>query len=381
LTVRRHGKVEAQLDPTLLTDHCPTYSTPIEEPEEFRAAATFDPSSLPLDLHSDLLKVLAFPDVASKRWVYQQYDQQVQTQTAVVPGAGDAAVLAPRGTSKGIALSLDGNARWTLAHPYRGGLLAVAEAARNVACAGAKPSALTDGLNFGNPQTSRVYWQFDRAVKGIADAAEALGTPVISGNVSFYNESDLGEVPPTPLIGAVGVLDDASQKLSLAPSVPAMLMLLWVPDVDVEQEGLGASAWLSAVHGREEGYPVAPNLAGERRLHSLLVEGATRGTLLSAHDVSDGGLSVTLAEIALGSGLRVEAVLEGAHPFAEVPGLVIVATTDPNEVVELAQRHELEAAEVGRVLTGSGLAIDGVTWSREELFEAYEKTLPRLMER
>ena len=274
LTVTRHGQVEASLDPTLLTDHCPTYSTPKEEPEAFRAAASFDPSKFALNLHDDLLKVLAFPDVASKRWVYQQYDQQVQTQTAVVPGAADAAVLAPRGTKKGVSVALDGNARWVQAHPYRGGLLAVCEAARNVACTGAAPKALTDGLNFGNPQHGRVYWQFDRAVKGIADAAEALGTPVISGNVSFYNESDLGEVPPTPLIGAVGVLEDASNKLTLAPKEPATLVLLSVVEGEPEHDGVGASAWLAAVHDREDGYPVMPNLAGERALYALLAEGA-----------------------------------------------------------------------------------------------------------
>ncbi|RYG23719.1 phosphoribosylformylglycinamidine synthase subunit PurL [bacterium] len=381
LTVRRHGKIEAQLDPTLLTDHCPTYSTPAEEPEEFRRAASFDPSSLASNLKSDLLKVLAFPDVASKRWVYQQYDQQVQTQTAVVPGAGDAAVLAPRGTSKGIALSLDGNARWTLAHPYRGGLLAVCEAARNVACAGAVPKALTDGLNFGNPQTGRVYWQFDRAVKGIADAAEALGTPVISGNVSFYNESDLGEVPPTPLIGAVGVLDSGSSKLGVAPSAPARLVLLSVPGLEIEQQGLGASAWLVAVHGREEGYPVAPDLAAEKRLHGLLAEAASRKAILSAHDVSEGGVAVALAEIALASGLRVEVKLPEVGPFAEVPGTVVVSTEDEFALAALAERYQLKATPIGVLSEGGGLVIDGTEWSQEELFGAYERTLPVLMER
>jgi len=381
LTVRRHGKIEAQLDPTLLTDHCPTYSTPPEEPEEFRRAASFDPSSYALNLHDDLLKVLAFPDITSKRWVYQQYDQQVQTQTAVVPGAGDAAVLAPRGTSKGIALSLDGNARWTLAHPYRGGLLAVAEAARNVACSGAVPKALTDGLNFGNPQTGRVYWQFDRAVKGIADAAEALGTPVISGNVSFYNESELGEVPPTPLIGAVGVLDSASSKLTIAPNGPADLFLISIPGVEIEQQGLGASSWLAAVHDREEGYPVAPDLAGEKRLHAFLSQGAAAGTLGSAHDVSDGGLAVVLAEIALTGGLKVEAKLEGRPAFGEVPGWVVVSSGDQTALNSLGERHDLTVSYLGTAKTGSGLAIDQVSWTVENLKDAYENALSRLMER
>ena len=378
LTVSRHGVVEARLDPTLLTDHCPTYSTPPEEPEEFRRAASFDPSTLACDLHDDLLKVLAFPDVASKRWVYQQYDQQVQTQTAVVPGAADAAVLAPRGTAKGIALSLDGNARWTLAHPYRGGLLAVVEASRNVACTGAQPKALTDGLNFGNPQNGRVYWQFDRAVKGIADAAEALGTPVISGNVSFYNESDLGEVPPTPLIGAIGVLESAAARLTLAPRAASALYLLSIPEVRPDQQGLGASAWLAAVHDREEGYPIAPDLAGERRLQSALVEGAAQETLLSAHDVSEGGLAVALAEIALVSKMRVEASAE-IHPFGEFPGVVVVASDSEAAIVELARRHGLRLDALGHCGEGSGLRFGDVEWTFLAIHDAYERSLLQLM--
>ena len=188
VTVKRHGQIEAQLDPKLLTDHCPVYSSKIEEPAYFKEAANFDPTDLEdKDLHQALLTLLADPNIASKRWVYEQYDQQVQTQTTLVAGAGDAAVLAPRGTKKGLAVKIDGNGLYTYLHPYRGGTLAVVEAARNVACTGARPVAVTDGLNFGNPQEPHVYWQFEQAVKGIADAAKAMGTPVISGNVSFYN--------------------------------------------------------------------------------------------------------------------------------------------------------------------------------------------------
>ena len=380
LTVRRHGKVEARLDPTLLTDHCPTYATEKEEPEAFRVAAAFDASRYEVNLREDLLKVLAFPDVASKRWVYQQYDQQVQTQTAVVPGAADAAVMAPRGTRKGVSLSLDGNARWTLAHPYRGGLLAVCEAARNVACTGATPKALTDGLNFGNPQNGRVYWQFDRAVKGIADAAEALGTPVISGNVSFYNESDLGEVPPTPLIGAVGIIEDARKRLTLAPTKPMDLYLLGIEGIDVE-EGLGTSAWLAAVHESEDGHPAEPDLRGEKSLHAALVEGASSGVLASAHDVSDGGLAVVLAEIALAAGYRVEALAVGLHPFAEIPGHVVVGVEDSEALASLVNPRGLTHLLIGRTVEGSGLAYNEVEWTAEELSDAYEGSLPRIMER
>lgn len=384
LTVRRHGKIEAQLDPKLLTDFCPTYKTVAAEPAEFRRAQEFDPSTLPdVDIEKALPKVLAWPDVASKRWVFQQYDQQVQTQTVLVPGAADAAVLAPRGTTKGVSIALDGNARWTAAHPYRGGLLAVAEAARNVACTGATPRAVTDGLNFGNPQHGRVYWQFDRAVKGIADAAEALGTPVISGNVSFYNESDLGEVPPTPLIGMVGVLDRVDDRLGLAPMEPKgkSLLLISIPEVKVEQQGLGASAWLAAVHSLEDGIPCAPDLAGEKRLQAFLVEGAKTAVLASAHDISEGGLAVAVAEVVINAGTGAAVCFEERHPFAEVPGDVVVSSDDPEAAKTIAKKHGLECRTLGSFNASEGLTIQGTTWSVTKLREAYEGFFPRLMER
>ncbi|MGV3617225.1 MAG: phosphoribosylformylglycinamidine synthase subunit PurL [Fimbriimonas sp.] len=389
VTVTRFGQVEAQVDPKLLTDHCPVYQSKIEEPEYFRKAAAFDPASLPTaDLRGALLTLLAAPDIASKRWVFEQYDQQVQTQTTLSFGRGDAAVLAPRGTPKGLALKIDGNARQTYLHPYRGGLLAVCEAARNVACTGAKPRAATDGLNFGNPTYPHVYWQFERAVRGIADAAEALQTPVISGNVSFYNESDLGEVPPTPLIGVLGILENAVRRLPSAPDRATRLFLLEIPGLALEQAGLGASAYAAYVHGVEDGYPVAPDLAGEARLYSALVEGAEVGTLVSAHDTSEGGLAVALAEISLQSGLDIAVNLEetsAASLFAEIPGRVVVAADSQDAVEALAQRHGLTAALLGSAQAGFGEALfvrsgdRGLGWTREELQNAFEGSIPAVM--
>jgi phosphoribosylformylglycinamidine synthase len=387
VTVTRFGKIEAQVDPKLLTDHCPVYKSTIEEPEYYRQAASFDPSSLPsVDAKSALLTLLAAPDIASKRWVFEQYDQQVQTQTTLSFGRGDAAVLAPRGTKKGLALKIDGNARQTYLHPLRGGLLAVCEAARNVACTGAQPRAATDGLNFGNPTHPHVYWQFERAVRGIADAAEALQTPVISGNVSFYNQSDLGEVPPTPLIGVLGILEDANDRLASAPSAAASLYLLEIPGLAIEQGGLGASAYAAYVHGIEDGYPVAPDLAGESRLYSALVEAAASKAIVSAHDSSEGGLAVALAEIALQSGLRVSASLagEGASAFfGEVPGRVVVAATDSAALTALASKYDLSVTELGSVEAGAGLSLtvagETVELAAEELNTAFEGSIPAAM--
>ncbi|MHB8635320.1 MAG: phosphoribosylformylglycinamidine synthase subunit PurL [Fimbriimonadaceae bacterium] len=335
LVIRRFGKVEADLDPTALTDHCPTYTTEAKEPAEVVRARAFDVASVPeADPVDALLTLLNAPEIASKQWVYRQYDQQVQTQTVLGPGAGDAAVLSPRGTGKGIALSLDGNSRATSLDPFVGGMLCVVEAARNVACTGARPKALTDGLNFGSPENPEVYWQFREAVNGIAQAAEALGTPVVSGNVSFYNRSDLGEIPPTPIIGMVGLLEDVACALPSAPSAPAGLSLALVSArVDrVLHEGLGASAYLAFVHGIEDGRPTPPNLVGEAALCEFLAVAAHARLLASAHDCSEGGIAVTLAEIAIaaGAGLHAEIPEYGfsradAAMFGEVPGRVVVS--------------------------------------------------------
>ena len=379
LTVRRHGKIEAQLNPKHLTDFCPTYTTPIEVPAYHVEAGKFEPSKLPpVDQRQALLTLLSSPDIASKRWVFHQYDSQVQTQTVKTPGAADAAVLAPRGTKKGIALKIDGNARQTYLHPYRGGQLAVVEAARNVACTGAAPVAVTDGLNFGPPTQTHVYWQFSEAVQGIADAAEAMQTPVISGNVSFYNQSDLGEVLPTPLIGMLGVIEDANDAIGIAPSGPAQLVLLSIPGVTDPQDGLGASAYAVFVHGVESGWPAAPDAEGERRLCAALVAGCAERSIVSAHDVSDGGLAVAAAEIALAAGMRVE--IDGvSNLFGEIPGWVLVGTRDVRSVESLAERFELAAKTVGSVVSGAGLRINALQWTSDELREAYDKAIPNAM--
>jgi len=389
VTVRRHGVVEAQVDPKLLTDHCPVYHSKIEEPAYFRAAAQFDAASLPeTDAHSALLRLLASPDVSSKRWVFEQYDQQVQTQTTLAFGEGDAAVLAPRGTAKGVVVKIDGNARQTYMHPYRGGLLAVVEAARNVACTGARPQAVTDGLNFGNPTYPHVYWQFERAVKGIADAAEALRTPVISGNVSFYNESDLGEVPPTPLIGMLGLLERAEDRVASAPSHSMSLFLVTIPEAVVEQGGLGASLWLAEMHRTEDGYPEAPDLGGEVRLQKFLAEGVETKIISSAHDTSEGGLAVALAEISLKGSVGVSLDSKRTVPstlFGEVPGQVVVGSQSPAELGDLAREIGLNLSHLGHfgAEPASGLRIEIAgtiySWSDSELREAYEGAIPRVM--
>ncbi len=390
VTISRHGKVECEVNPKLLTDECPVYKSSTTVPEYFQHAFKFDPASLPLtDAKSSLLKLLASPEIASKRWIFEQYDQQVQTQTTLGFGAGDAAVLAPRGTKKGIALKIDGNARQCYLHPYRGGQLAVVEAARNVACTGAEPRAVTDGLNFGNPTYPHVYWQFSEAVKGIADAAEIMGTPVISGNVSFYNESDLGEVPPTPLIGMLGLLDDAEKRVGISAKDPGILVMMSVIGPDPEQMGLGASAFLAEIHGIEDGYPEAPEVEAEKWLCMALNKGISEGIITAAHDLSDGGLAVAAAEMVIaGTPIQIASVphissREDSMLFGEFPGRVLVTVHSVTAIQDLASQYGLRAYPVGHSGTGEGLSIhvgtQTLVWTVDELKEAFEGAIPRAM--
>jgi len=389
--VRRNGEVAAHVNATFLTDHCPTYTPPAEVPESYLRAAEFDPGVMPsVDLREALLALLASPTVASKRWVFRQYDQSVQTQTAILAGDGDAAVLAPRGTSKGLALKIDGNGRHVFLDPYVGGQLAVCEAARNVACVGAVPTAVTDGLNYGNPQKPHVYWQFRESVRGVAEACEVMETPVISGNVSFYNESDLGEVLPTPLIGMLGVLDRAEDRIGIAPEAGNRIGMVSTPLPQVLQEGLGGSEFLARIHGIEDGRPVAPNVPTERALCRFLAQSAGAKWITAAHDLSDGGYVVACAEMAIAGNLGLN--LSTPKPvtslagrlFGEIPGRVLIAYDEASRegLARAAHSAGLEFQELGSAgPVGGVLKIEELgEFAISELKAAYEGAIPRLME-
>jgi phosphoribosylformylglycinamidine synthase len=397
VTCTRNGKVEVCVPAKLLTDECPTYTVQAEEPSYHAAAKRFDPDSLDHpDQNKALMKLLSSPSIASKRWVYEQYDYGVQTQTALIPGRGDAAVLAPRGTKRGLALKIDGNGRQVYLDPYVGGQLAVAEAARNVACTGARPVAATDGLNFGNPQLPHVYWQFERTVRGIADACEAMGTPVVSGNVSFYNESDLGEVLPTPLIGMMGVLQDATRHVGMAMPPDAQVALLYYKS-DVVHEGLGASAYLAEVLDKEDGLPSPPDMAKERAICDTLADLVEKGLILAAHDVSEGGTAVAAAEMCIAGGTGASLDLsapafafarsQAAALFAEVPGFVLVAyQKGAEQAVRGTLRQGLCLQQIGAT-DGAGpdlqIAVGGLVLIKagvNVLKAAYESAIPGLMQ-
>jgi phosphoribosylformylglycinamidine synthase len=391
LVVTRFGHKEVDVESKAMTDGCPVQSLTIQEPEYFRQATDFAIDGLRHpEANVALLRLLEAPSLASKRWVYEQYDQQVQTQTALVAGEGDAAVIAPRGTRKGLALKIDGNARYVYFDPYVGGLLAVCEAARNVACVGARPLALTDGLNYGDPTRPHVYWQFERSVRGLADAAEALGLPVVSGNVSFFNESELGEILPTPMVGMLGLLEEAEQRVGSALLPEMEIGLLEYPRSVGPQRGLGAGSYLAEVLGIEDGRPEAPNLDGERNLAESLVALVGQGCISAAHDVSEGGLAVCLAEMAIGGrvGLEAEAVSRGCAAsslFGEFPGVVVVGYRKEDESrvraalapgIDFRRIGSTNGSESFRIIESGTVPIDGAV---SQLVESYSQAIPNII--
>jgi phosphoribosylformylglycinamidine synthase len=362
LRVFNEGRLEADVPNSALTDDAPVYDRPWVAPHN--PASDEDVLSLPppADLGRALLDVLASPNVANKRWIYRQYDSTVRTNTLVGPGS-DAAVVRVKGTKRALAMSLDGNGRYSWLDPYEGARLAVAEACRNVAAAGGVPIGATNCLNFGNPERPEVMGQLVHAIRGISDACRALGVPITGGNVSLYNETDARAIYPTPVLGVVGLIEDADRVLRRSfVSEGDFVYLLGDTGPD-----LGGSELLKVVHGRVAGRPPHLDLDAEKRLHALLAEGAARGVLVSAHDLSDGGLAVAAAECCFageepGLGAQLE-LPAGTRPdvllFAETPSRAIVTTRDELRVAELARRHGVRWARVGtvggdRLVLGSG---------------------------
>ena len=318
------GRVVADLPAAPLADRAPVYDRP-------RAERAPDPTPRwpsqpePSDYGACLRRILSSPNVAEKSWIWTQYDHMVGTNTVERPG-GDAAVVRIKGTKKALALKSDVNPFFCAADPYRGAAIAVAEAARSIACVGARPLAITDCLNFGNPERPEIMGQFEAAVRGIADACRALDVPVVSGNVSFYNETDGRAIPPTPTIGMVGLIADVEKRVRLPFRAAGDLVAL----LGETRDELGASEFLRAVSESGEGPCPAVDLAAEKRLVGLLLLLAEHCLLSSAHDVADGGLAVALSECAMQAGLGAAITLP-AEPrpsallFGETTGRVVIS--------------------------------------------------------
>ena len=380
LRVKHHGEVVADIPNKSLTDEAPRYNRPTARPAYLDEARQLSLASLgtPAAAREVFRRLLASPNIASKRWVYRQYDHMVRTNTLVMPGMG-AGVVRVKGTQKALALSVDCNARFVYLDPYRGAQLAVAEASRNVACAGGVPIGATNNLNFGNPEKPEIMWQFATAVEGMGAACRALDIPITGGNVSLYNETDGSAVLPTPVLGVVGLIENAD-CVAGRPFRAAGDVVVLLGDSRAE---LGGSEYLKVIHGLVRGVPPELDLTREAALQRVLVAGAAAGIIRSAHDCAEGGLAVTVAECCFDSGYGVDvdvpAVDEAgtfrdvATLFGESPSRVVVSV-DPAQVSELmglATREGVPAAVIGRV--GGDhirLAIAGTTLVDEPLADA-----------
>ncbi len=367
MRVKDHGQVVAEIPNSALVDAAPVYNRPTARPAYLDEVRKFDPASLsPVAPQTALFALLGSPTVASKRWVYRQYDHMVRTNTIVLAGMG-AGVVRIKGTSRAIAMSVDGNGRYCYLDPRRGAMLAVAEAARNVACAGATPIGATNCLNFGNPERPEIMWQLVEAIEGIAEACRALDVPITGGNVSLYNETNGEAIYPTPILGVVGVIDDASKVVSRTFKSAGDEILLCGQGFGE----LGGSEFLNVLHGTAKGQPPQLDLARERALITLLTRAVSAGLVRSAHDCSDGGVAVTLAECAFDSGgigfdvdmpahvgqapnsIRLTATL-----FGESASRVVVSAQPQsvNAVLKLAAELGVPVHRIGRT-GGSRLAV------------------------
>ena len=359
LRVKNQGEVVAEIRTESLTDGAPIYNRPMAPPAYLAEARQLAWTSLavPPSAPEVFRRLLASPAVASKRWVYRQYDHMVRTNTLVFPGMG-AGVVRVKGTCRALALSVDGNSRFVYLDPFAGAQLAVAEAARNVACAGGQPIGATNCLNFGNPERPEIMWQFARAVEGIGAACRALDIPITGGNVSLYNETDGKAILPTPVLGVVGLIENAGSVASRAFRTAGDAIVL----LGETRDELGGSEYLKVIHGLVRGVPPQLDLKREAALQRLLVRGVSDGLIRSAHDCAEGGLAVTLAECCFDTGFGAEvdipAVDTETSGFGDVAAIfgesasrvvVSIAASRMAELQTLAAEANVPATTVGRV--------------------------------
>ena len=392
--VTEGDRVVAEFPGTRLVTDCPTYTPEARESAEVAALRARDVSATAerpeeRDAAWTLRQLLSSPTIAAKAWVYRQYDTTVRTNTVIGPG-GDAAVVRVRGTDRALACKTDCNGRYVYLDPRAGTQAAVCEAARNVACTGARPMAITNNLNFGNPRKPEVYFQLREAVRGMGEACTALGTPVTGGNVSLYNENPSGAVYPTPVIGMLGLVDSLTHiTRSTFQNERDAIVLLGEPTAE-----LGASEYLARIHGVVAGAPPACHLEVERALIDAVLEAIRGGVVASAHDCSDGGLAVALAECCVMDrgarhGARVDLTAWRELPdrallFGEAQGRVVVSTRMPDTVLSIARKHGVPARVIGEV-GAAGAPLDITTAGRrltaslDDLDDAYHETIPRLM--
>jgi phosphoribosylformylglycinamidine synthase len=392
LRVTYADEVAAELPVGLLVDGAPRYEREARRPDREIEAASMDVSNLrePEDATQVLLTLLARPTIASKECVYDRYDHMVQAATAVVPGSDAAVVLLP-GTDAALAMTTDGNGRWVGADPRVGTMHAVAEAARNLVCSGARPLAVTNCLNFSTPEDPGVAWQLEQSVAGMGEACRALGTPVVGGNVSLYNQSEGVDILPTPVIGMVGVVDDVRHITRQHLTGTGNVLVLVGP---ITNASLASSEYLAAMHGLAAGGAPPLQLDAEIDVQRAVLELIRSGLVLSAHDVADGGLAVTLAESAIGGGLGAQVSLppnsglrRDALLFGEGASRVVleVAPADLRDVLAACARAGVESTDIGRVTSDGSLRVwigsDHVIDTHvSDLASAWKGAIPSLMD-
>ena len=360
MKVRFHGDLVVDVPVGAVVDLCPAYRRPVADAVPARGAQAERPMPVPRDFAAVLRRLLASPTIASKEWVFRQYDHMVQTNTVLLPGA-DAAVLRIKGSPRALAISLDGNSLYAQLDPRTGGKIAVAEACRNLACVGARPVGVTNCLNFGSPEKPEVMGQFKAAVAGISEACLAFEIPITGGNVSFYNDTEGASIYPTPVLGVVGLVADVARVVTPGFKRAGDAVILLGPVTDE----LGGSEYLKAIYGREDGPAPSIDLAVERAVQETCLAAAEEGLLASAHDLSEGGLAVAAAECAFAAAGRLGCRLDLAfalRPDALLFGegqsriLVTAAPDKAGAVLELAAKRGAPASRVGEV-GGDGIRI------------------------
>jgi phosphoribosylformylglycinamidine synthase II len=381
MVLRRHGEVVADLPVAPIAGNSPVYERPFSEPGAPIPVALSEPAVPVMPHEQAILKLIGTPDLCSKRWIWQQYDHTVGADTLVGPG-GDAAVVRVLGTDRALAVSADCTPRYCQAHPRTGAMQAVAECRRNLIATGARPLAITNCLNFGNPERPEVMGQFVGCIEGMAEACRAFDFPVVSGNVSLYNETDGRPIQPTPDIGGIGLIEDLDRVTGIAPTSDGQVLVL----VGETYGWMGASLYLREIMGREEGAPPPVDLNHEKRNGAFLLAQIQAGVVKACHDVSDGGLAIAVAEMCLAAGrgaeLRIpQGLASVGWLFGEEQGRYVLAVEqdDLKALLALASQEGIILREIGRV-GGDALQIkDLPPISIQELQRAHEAWLPDYM--
>lgn len=387
LKLIHHGEVVGDMPVKALVDECPIYNKPSQEPAYYQEQAAVDTLRYEevKDLGGALKKVLGSPSLASKAWVYNQYDYMVRTSTAVRPGS-DAAVVTVHGTRKALAMTTDCNGRYVYLDPELGGRIAVSEAARNIVCSGAEPLAITDNLNFGSPEKPEIFWQMEKAVDGMAEACRVLETPVIGGNVSLYNENAKGAIYPTPVVGMVGLIHDTDHITTQGFKAEGDAIYV-LGDTLAE---LGGSEFQAIIHGVSEGRPPELNLDTEKKLLGGVLKAIQSGLVQSAHDVSEGGLAAALAESCISGNVGASVqwstdLRNDVALFSESQSRIVLSVSPDhkNALENLLQEADVPFTALG-VVGGNKLSINingasALEESVEALKSVWEDAIPCLM--